>query len=363
MVMEGRTPHRISAGARSMLLVLALLVPLIPVWAQEKQPESKEAARREEGAKSIWALQERVALLRATLEKLPADSPLRREKLIALRHAELDLEVAREDLQATPQAAKELTGKVTAADAKMGVVVITIGQEQGCVEGQKLAVYRDGRFVAALAIERTDRMWSAGKVLYKSADPRVGDDVSSVIEHAGHLPRPLVGKIALSDAGHGKLALDLRESDGARAGMRFEVRRLAQKIGTIVITDLQPWGSWAKPEGDLKIDQVQKGDLVEAVGETPAAPAPGQDGVDLLKVRVEIQLARLREAELAAKHSARRLELTRVLVEKGLAPQSELLERQKEADLGQSQVTIRRAELKEAEMLLSQAESRLRKTR
>jgi hypothetical protein len=45
------------------------------------------------------------------------------------------------------------------------------------------------------------------------------------------------------------------------------VRRLGQKIGTILITDVQNWGSWARPEGDLKIDQVMKGDFVELIVE------------------------------------------------------------------------------------------------
>jgi hypothetical protein len=49
--------------------------------------------------------------------------------------------------------------------------------------------------------------------------------------------------------------------------MHCEVRRLGQKIGTIMITEVLNWGSWAKPDGDLKIDQIMKGDFVEVVDE------------------------------------------------------------------------------------------------
>ena len=38
-------------------------------------------------------------------------------------------------------------------------------------------------------------------------------------------------------------------------------------LGTILITEVQNWGSWARPEGDLKIDQIMKGDFVELIDE------------------------------------------------------------------------------------------------
>jgi len=69
------------------------------------------------------------------------------------------------------------------------------------------------------------------------------------------------------NAERGLLAVDLRKRDGVKIGQRFDVRRQGQPVGTIVIDDVQVWGSWAKPEGDTKIEQFQKGDFVEMIEE------------------------------------------------------------------------------------------------
>src|SRR5262249_35719114 len=101
-------------------------------------------------------------------------------------------------------------------------------------------------------------------------------------------------------------------------------------------------------------------------GETPLSQYgqkfEGQDLVDVLKARVEIQVAKLREAETAAQHATRRLEHIRALVRTGAAAQPELLDRKSEAEICQSHVEVKRAELKEVEVMLRQAEGALRKS-
>ena len=80
---------------------------------------------------------------------------------------------------------KALEGKVTAVANEIGLVVISIGKDDGVLEGDEFTVYRGGDFVAKVVIDRADRKWSAGKVVLKKTDPRVADDVSNHIFVSG----------------------------------------------------------------------------------------------------------------------------------------------------------------------------------
>jgi hypothetical protein len=75
---------------------------------------------------------------------------------------------------------KALDGKVTAFSGEIGLVVISIGKDDGALEGDEFTVYRGGDFVARIVLDRTDRRWSAGKVVLKKSEPRVADDVSNL---------------------------------------------------------------------------------------------------------------------------------------------------------------------------------------
>jgi hypothetical protein len=68
---------------------------------------------------------------------------------------------------------------------EIGLVVISIGKDDGVLEGDEFTVYRGGDFVAKIQIDRSDRKWSAGKVVLKKSDPRVADDVSNHIFVSG----------------------------------------------------------------------------------------------------------------------------------------------------------------------------------
>ncbi|MBI2931009.1 MAG: hypothetical protein HYY16_05110 [Planctomycetes bacterium] len=78
---------------------------------------------------------------------------------------------------------KTLEGKVTAVSPEIGLVIVSIGKDDGVLEGNVFTVYRGGQFVAKLTIDRVDARWSAGRVNLKgqAGDPRVGDDASNSI--------------------------------------------------------------------------------------------------------------------------------------------------------------------------------------
>ena len=151
-----------------------------------------------------------------------------------------------------------ITGKVGAG------FVLNYGTVQGARQTQLMFVYKDGKFKAKLRLDRVEKTHSVGFIVDGTMElpPEQGDQV-----YIKELNKVLAGKVALSDEKRGVLAVDLRQRDGIKPGMTCEVRRLGQKLGTVLITEVQAWGSWAKPQGDLRIDQIQKGDFVEVIEE------------------------------------------------------------------------------------------------
>lgn len=361
MVMDARTPHRLSTGARSAVIALSLLVPMIPAWAQEK-------TATQEG------------------KSTPAPEPFPSRTMTSPG------------------------GPLSAVDKTTGTTVRIVddGRSLECVTRDGKTAWRTmlgapGKSFRQLSIGAgivralegtrarsfdlmTGREESVNdSVLRPGAPPQSPADLfgrkmdmprSNAEMDAPRLP---AGKIVLADASLSRLAIDLRQRDGAKPGLRLEARRSGRRIGTIQIVEVLPWGSWAKPEGDLRIDQLEKGDVVMEAAEKeqpPMVPAPaprgdvpwygqkfeGQDLIDVLKARLEIQRAKLREAEVASQHGQRRLARIEDMLKLGLASKSEHLDGQKEADLCQSQVEVKRAELKEVEVLLHLAEGALRKS-
>jgi len=175
-------------------------------------------------------------------------------------------EESKAPLPASPEAIKEGIYKITgrAGSGPNAGYVVNFGSVQGSHQTQLLWVYADGKFKAKLRIDRVDKNHSIAFVIDNTMElpPDTGDQV-----YLKELNKSLTGKVALSDEKRGVLAIDLRQRDGIKPGNHCEVRRLGQKTGTIVITEVQNWGSWARPEGDLKIDQIMKGDFVELIEE------------------------------------------------------------------------------------------------
>jgi hypothetical protein len=142
--------------------------------------------------------------------------------------------------------------------------VINFASPQGAKQTMLVYCYRDGKFRAKLRLDKVEKTYSVGYIVDGAMEspPDTGDQI-----YLKEISKGLTGKVALSDDKNGRLAIDLRQRDGVKPGMHCELRRLGQKIGTVMITEVQSWGSWAKPDGDLKIDQIQKGDFVEAIEE------------------------------------------------------------------------------------------------
>jgi len=156
----------------------------------------------------------------------------------------------------------QITGR--AGSANNAAFVINYGTVQGAHQTQLLWAYADGKFKAKLRIDKVDKNHCIAAVIDNTMQmaPQAGDQI-----YVKELSKSLTGKVALSDEKRGVLAIDLRQRDGIKPGDHCEVRRLGQKLGTVVVTEVQNWGSWARPEGDLKIDQLMKGDIVELIDE------------------------------------------------------------------------------------------------
>ena len=76
---------------------------------------------------------------------------------------------------------KSLEGRVTACDDSIGMVVISIGRDDGVLEGNEFTLYRAGLFVAKITINKVDRKWAAGRVTLKKDAPRVNDEACNSI--------------------------------------------------------------------------------------------------------------------------------------------------------------------------------------
>ncbi|HLY75601.1 MAG TPA: VIT domain-containing protein [Planctomycetota bacterium] len=158
---------------------------------------------------------------------------------------------------------KALEGKVTATATEIGLVVISLGKDDGVLEGDEFEVSRGSEFVAKVVVDRADRKWAAGKVVLKKSDPEVGDDASHSLS-LGALPlkRSLVGKVTALAAEMGLVVISLGKDDGVGLGDEFAVRRGGELVARILIDRAE--AAWAAgkiilKEGDPKVsDQVTR---------------------------------------------------------------------------------------------------------
>lgn len=142
---------------------------------------------------------------------------------------------------------------------------IDYGTAQGARQSDLLYFYRDGALAAKLRVDRVDRDFCVAHIVDGSLAgpaPEIGDELS-----ARQIQKGLTGQVALSDEKRSLIAVNLRRQDGVKPGTRCEVRRRGQKVGTILITDVQVWGSWARPDGETRFEDIQKGDFVEVLEE------------------------------------------------------------------------------------------------
>jgi hypothetical protein len=142
--------------------------------------------------------------------------------------------------------------------------ILNYGSLAGAKQTDLVYAYHDGRMRAKLRLDRVEKGFSIANVVdgSMSTPPAIGDAV-----FVREPRKVLSGKVALSDDKRGTLAVDLRKGDGITVGTRLEARRLGQKVGTLLVTEVQTWGSWCRPDGESKIEDFRKGDFVEAIEE------------------------------------------------------------------------------------------------
>lgn len=164
----------------------------------------------------------------------------------------------------TPPAGEPKDGVFSITGNAGSALILNYGGLHGAKQTDLVYAWGGGQLRAKLRLDKVEKNFSVANIVDGSlvTPPAVGDQI--VIKEPNKV---LSGKIALSDDKSGKLAVDLRQRDGVKTGLKLEVRRLGQKIGTLVVLEVQSWGSWCKPDGESKIEDFKKGDFVEALEE------------------------------------------------------------------------------------------------
>ena len=183
---------------RFAIVFAILLAAALPLWGQDPLKQELDKLKAELAAKTA-----RVEELQRLIGKQEADQEVfvRQVEVQLAQIQELTLKIEdyrvqlaralndRKLLEAELAFTKKppekagprvsLDAKVTAVANEIGLVVLSVGKDDGVREGDEFIVSRSGDFVTKAVIDRVDRKWSAGKVVQKKSDPRVGDDASS----------------------------------------------------------------------------------------------------------------------------------------------------------------------------------------
>jgi predicted RNase H-like nuclease (RuvC/YqgF family) len=144
--------------------------------AKSLNEKSLSVADRQYAVQLSERLQQDLSALEEKHVEMAREKKHIEEKINALNQAGVNTNVA-------PK--KPLEAKVTEVANEIGLVVISIGKDDGVLEGDEFTIYRGGDFVAKIVISRSDRKWSSGNVVLKKADPRVADDASNHIFMSG----------------------------------------------------------------------------------------------------------------------------------------------------------------------------------
>jgi hypothetical protein len=145
--------------------------------------------------------------------------------------------------------------------------MIDYGQAHGAQQTAIVFAVKEGVVKAKLRLDRVDKTYSVANIVAGSQLPGVpppdqGDEVL-----LSEPNKQLSGKVAYLDSKTQLVAVDLRQHDGVKTGQRFGVYRLGKQVGTVEITEIHPWGSWAKLEGDTKHEDIQRADIVRILEE------------------------------------------------------------------------------------------------
>ncbi len=145
--------------------------------------------------------------------------------------------------------------------------MIDFGSSHGAQQTAIVFAVRDGNVKAKLRLDRVDKTYSVANIVAGSQLPGVpppDTDDEIVLTEPN---KQLSGKVAYLDAKNQTVAVDLRPHDGVKAGQRFGVFRLGKQVGSLEITEVHAWGSWAKLDGETKHDEIQRGDIIRVLEE------------------------------------------------------------------------------------------------
>jgi tetratricopeptide (TPR) repeat protein len=153
------------------------------------------------GVPPTWSRHAMEDLEHARQEAQRIDSQLGtlEESHVALGHRKMDLEETRAKLEARGAQVsgaaplKNLEGRVAAVSEEIGLVILSLGKDDGVLEGNEFTVTRGGEFITKIVITRVDRKWSAGWMVVppRGGGMRVGDDISnSIFVSASPTPKP-----------------------------------------------------------------------------------------------------------------------------------------------------------------------------
>jgi hypothetical protein len=222
------------------ILALALIALLSPQAAPEKSEVERLKADLDRKEKRILDLQRQLDSSNQRLYDLEqARTPLQppAEKL-AKDLAELEkkhLELAREKafFADHPRAGGEswtglrylsfpvLTGKVTAVANEIGLVVVSVGADDGVLPGDEFTVTREKIVIAKIRIDRVDRKWAAGKVVEQRGPPLVADDVARTTSKTVPAPGTPMNRAAADEVQSLRKELD---------DVRNQVRQLTDRL-------------------------------------------------------------------------------------------------------------------------------------
>jgi HEAT repeat protein len=172
---------------------------------------------------------------------------------------------------------KALEAKVTAVAGELGLVVFSIGKDDGVLEGDEFTVYRGGEYVSKIVVDRADRKWAAGKIVLKRRDPRVADDVSNHIYVSGPRVRDTRHEVA---AVEGSL-VRCRQSTTAAVGDFLTITRDSKFVAILRVE--KPWPVEARGVPGLSVGRVLPGDKALWVEDLRAylGSLPAQTRMDL----------------------------------------------------------------------------------
>lgn len=207
-------------------------------------------------------LQQDLSELEAKHVEMAREKKHLEERLNAIAQAGGDVNVA-------PR--KPMEAKVTAVANEIGLVVISIGKDDGVLEGDEFTVNRGGDFVAKIVINRSDRKWSAGKVVLRKSDPRLADDVSNHVFVAAACANPseLTMSVEATTEDGSWVALKTGVS-GAAPRQVFAVDRAGKFVALVRVTRVSETRIEAQVVQGLAVGRLLPGDRARFVADARA---------------------------------------------------------------------------------------------